>query len=246
MKLFYSYSHQDKSFRDDMEKHLAVLKEKHLINEWHDEKILPGSKWNDEIEAQMKSADIILLLLSPDFLASPSCKEETNRAFDLSTQKGIPVIPVVLISCSWKTHQKILERQVLPLGGEPIECWSDRNAAFVSVCEGIEKVIENIGSSIEHKSETKLFQNNCPICGADAYTRLPSPDARELFVDCAGVCAEYSISTTAEVVMEDCGHQVKKNLKSWLNEQRRNGERRPAISTVQIERARNASSRSYS
>lgn len=74
-----------------MEKHLAVLKEKHLIDEWHDEKILPGSKWNDEIEAQMKSADIILLLLSSDFLASPSCKEETNRAFDLSAKKGIGV-----------------------------------------------------------------------------------------------------------------------------------------------------------
>ena len=70
VELFYSYAHEDESFRDEIEKHLSILKRNGLIVAWHDRRIGAGDEWRDQIDAHARSAGIILLLISPDFLAS--------------------------------------------------------------------------------------------------------------------------------------------------------------------------------
>ena len=70
LSLFYSYAHADEGLRDQLEKHLRQLQRQGLISEWHDRKILPGEMWADKIDTNLETASIILLLVSPDFLAS--------------------------------------------------------------------------------------------------------------------------------------------------------------------------------
>jgi hypothetical protein len=71
--LFYSYSHKDEQLRDELEKHLMALKRQGIIMDWYDRDIRAGDEWSREIDEHLTTADIILLLISADFLASDYC-----------------------------------------------------------------------------------------------------------------------------------------------------------------------------
>jgi hypothetical protein len=70
MRLFLSYSHQDEDLRKELEKHLAALRRDGVIDIWQDRRIGPGDEFDREISNQRESADIMLLLVSSDFLHS--------------------------------------------------------------------------------------------------------------------------------------------------------------------------------
>jgi TIR domain len=73
IKLFYCYAREDEALRDELELHLSSLKRRyHLVN-WHDRKILPGAHWEEEVDEHINNAHLILLLISPNFLASSYC-----------------------------------------------------------------------------------------------------------------------------------------------------------------------------
>ena len=71
--LFFSYSHKDEALRDQLEVQLSMLKRQGMISVWHDRRLLAGDDVDQGISAELESADIILLLASPDFLASEYC-----------------------------------------------------------------------------------------------------------------------------------------------------------------------------
>ena len=73
INLFYSYSHADEALRDELEKHLKLLQRQNVIDTWHDRKICSGTMWDKVINKHLDMADIILLLISADFLASDYC-----------------------------------------------------------------------------------------------------------------------------------------------------------------------------
>ncbi len=73
VSLFHSYSHRDEEHLDDLREHLAPLRRDGVINEWHDREIGAGGEWKGEIDERLKTADIILLLISPAFLDSDYC-----------------------------------------------------------------------------------------------------------------------------------------------------------------------------
>lgn len=93
VKLFYSYSHKDEDYRNELEIHLTTLHKKDLINEWHDRKIDAGNNWDDEIEQNMANSNIILLLFSPEFIGSPACQKEVKTAIKLKKEKNTILIP---------------------------------------------------------------------------------------------------------------------------------------------------------
>ncbi len=68
ISLFFSYSHKDEDLRNELDKHLSILKRQGIISAWHDRCINAGSDFNSEISNYLKSANIILLLISSDFL----------------------------------------------------------------------------------------------------------------------------------------------------------------------------------
>lgn len=101
-KVFFSYSHRDESLRDELEKHLSILKRQGLIETWHDRRIDSGRDFSQEISSHIEDAEIILLLVSSDFLASDYCYDiEMKRAMERHGRGEAIVIPVVLRPCSW-------------------------------------------------------------------------------------------------------------------------------------------------
>jgi internalin A len=144
VRLFYSYSHKDESLRNELETHLKLLQRVGLIEAWHDRKIEAGDDWKKEIDKNLEDADIILLLVSADFIASDYCYEkEMKRALERHEKKEARVIPVIVRDVNWKIAQ-FAKLQPLPKDGKAVTTWPDRDTAWRNVSEGIEKVVEEI------------------------------------------------------------------------------------------------------
>src|SRR5450755_1633152 len=97
LKLFYCYARADKALRDELDIHLSNLKRQHGVTSWYDGEISPGREWEKEIDTQLRSAHLILLLITPNFMASDYCYSiEMQRALDRH-QKGVAhIIPIIL------------------------------------------------------------------------------------------------------------------------------------------------------
>jgi hypothetical protein len=144
VKLFCSYSHKDESRKDRLEKHLAPLKNSNLIKLWHDRKILPGSDWQSEIDRNINAADVILLLISPDFLSSDYCYGyEMKVALERDKKNKAIVIPIILEPCLWE-HTLISPLQALPKDGKPISEYKNENQAFKEIAFEIEQHVNQI------------------------------------------------------------------------------------------------------
>lgn len=100
--LFFSYSHKDEALRDELEKHLASLKHQDIIDTWHDRRIDAGEEWATQIDDHLRSADIIVLLVSADFIASRYCYDlEMKEALRRHEAGEARVVPVILRPCDW-------------------------------------------------------------------------------------------------------------------------------------------------
>lgn len=140
-KVFISYAREDRLWVDSLEKHLSSLKRQGLISSWSDSQILPGQNWNDNILTELRSADIIIFMLSADFIASEFINEnEVPEAMEQNRQKGAKIIPVVLRPCDW-SREPYNQFQALPDNALPITKWADQDEAFMSVVKGLSKLV---------------------------------------------------------------------------------------------------------
>jgi predicted helicase len=141
ISIFYSYAHEDEPLRDELEKHLSTLRREGLITNWHDRRIGAGTLWEQEIDKHLASAQIILLLISPDFIASDYCTGvEVQRALQRHDAGEARVIPVILRPTDWERMQ-FGRLQALPKDGRPVTKWRPRDAAFLDITKGIRAVI---------------------------------------------------------------------------------------------------------
>ena len=155
LRLFYSYTHKDEPYRQELEAHLSVLVRKKVIHEWHDRKILPGQEWEGEIDNNIHSADIILLLISADFINSDYCiSKEVSIAIDRHNSGASAVIPIVLRPCLW-LETSLSKLQALPKDAKPISTWNNFDEAWLNVSQGIKDVAESIRSRNEEVSSPK-------------------------------------------------------------------------------------------
>jgi hypothetical protein len=142
LEIFYSYAHEDEELRDKLEKHLSQLKRQGFISDWHDRDITAGSEWKNEIDKYLESAQIILLLISPDFLASDYCHDvEMTRAMERHHTQEARVIPIILRPIDWE-EAPFSKLQCLPRNAEPVTLWKNEDAAFLDIAKGIRKVAE--------------------------------------------------------------------------------------------------------
>ncbi len=149
--VFYSYAHEDEKLREQLAEHLMMLRRSGMIREWYDRQILPGSDWGKEISENLESADIILVLISSDFLASEYCYDiEAKRALDRHAMGDAILIPIILRPVLWELSPfgKI---QGLPLNAKPITMWKNRDLAFQNVCEGILRLITAHAAEVASK-----------------------------------------------------------------------------------------------
>ncbi len=144
LRLFYSYSHKDEEHQADLEIHLTLMKRKGLLETWSDRKITAGQEWAGEIDKELDRANIILLLISPDFIASNYCHDiEMKRAIERHEAKEARVIPIIVRDVDWDIPP-LRKLKALPKDAKPIKLWSDKDTAWKNVATGISTVIQEL------------------------------------------------------------------------------------------------------
>ena len=133
IEVFISYSHQDQALRTELEKHLSNLKRQNIITSWYDGDIIPGAEWEPEIMQHLKRAQIILLLVSADFIASDFCySKEMKEAFARHDANQARVIPILLRPTDLK-DSPLTKLKMLPTDAKAVTRWPTLDDAFEDV-----------------------------------------------------------------------------------------------------------------
>jgi hypothetical protein len=144
-QVFVSYSHRDEQYLRKLEVSLAGLQRNKLISIWHDSKILPGQEWGREIDENLNTADIVLLLVSPDFLASDFVySHEMTRSLERHHAGSATVVPIILRPADWQ-NTPLGSLQALPSNGRPVSIWGNRDEAWLNVAQGLRRLISSKG-----------------------------------------------------------------------------------------------------
>lgn len=153
-KAFISYTHGDEGLKDRLIAHLASLKHEKLIDVWHDRMLGAGEHLDPAIQAKLAEADLIILLVSADFISSRYCyEEEMLRAFERRRQGQAIVVAVILRPCQWATvplrnGYQLGDFLALPRDGKPVTKWNDPEEAFDNVVAELRRIlIDRCGSA---------------------------------------------------------------------------------------------------
>lgn len=156
--LFYSYAEKDKALLKRLEEHLSVLRQEGDIRELHKRDITPGTEWQHEQDVYMKKASIILLLISPSFLASDYLyNNEMRQAITKCKAGKAIIIPVILCPCDWKKvpfgeNEHLADYEIVPRSEKAVTSWAKRNEAYAEIAQAVRKAVQNLREYAEEMS----------------------------------------------------------------------------------------------
>jgi hypothetical protein len=145
LELYYSYAPQDETFCLELVNHLKLLERENLLKSWHRGMIPFGLNIDQEIESHRNHANVILLLISPDYLATDVCYNEMQWAWERECAGEKRAIPIILRSIPVEAGSKTFPfktTQLLPTGGRPVTDWRPRNKAFQNIVMGMRRILE--------------------------------------------------------------------------------------------------------
>jgi TIR domain len=149
ISVFVSYAHADERLKEQFLVHLAALKRQGLVGVWHDRMLKPGQHLDSAIEAKLAAANLVILLVSPDFINSDYCIEkEMQRAFARAKQGQCKVAAIILRPCQWReipidSGGQLGDFLATPGDGKPVTQWSNRDAAWDSVVADVRGLIND-------------------------------------------------------------------------------------------------------
>ncbi|MHC5854510.1 toll/interleukin-1 receptor domain-containing protein [Nostoc sp.] len=195
IEVFFSYAHEDEKLRDELAKQLKLLERQGVISAWHDRQIVAGSEWGSAIDTHLDSAQVILLLISPDFLASDYCFDiEVKRAMERHKAGEAVVIPVILRPVDYWQETSFGKLQALPTNAKPVTTWDNRDEAFRIVAQGIRKAIEELNATPPESNST----TGSATVKAQESTGLTPGERRRLETECNELQDRYD-SLTQEI-----------------------------------------------
>lgn len=156
--IFISYSHKDESFKDELNAHISPLCREGDVRVWYDRRIKAGDVWESEIATRLEQADIVLLLISPDFFASDYCyTKELGRALEKHRSGAAIVLPVIVRPVDWM-HSKLASIQALPIDAIPISLSDNHDLAWTGVVAGIRDACNRVTRQRDITNSSKVSQ----------------------------------------------------------------------------------------
>ncbi|MBA4048034.1 MAG: hypothetical protein C0476_05775 [Sphingomonas sp.] len=150
---FISYTHADSALKEQFVRHLAPLRREGLIDLWHDGMLRPGEHLDPAVQTALAASNVVILLVSADFIASEYCYEqEMLRAFARQRDGRARVIPIILRPCQWKgvpigNNETLSEFLALPKDGKAVINWSDADTAFDNAAGAIREMLKADGGN---------------------------------------------------------------------------------------------------
>ncbi len=147
-RIFISYAHEDEDLKDELDKHLKVLKRSSKVQVWSDRQLVAGQEWDESIMTELRAANVILLLISVDFNASDFIwDKELAVAMERHKAGTARVVPVILRKCDWD-ELPYAALQALPRNATPITEYPDRDVAFTEIANGIEELVDQMNEQM--------------------------------------------------------------------------------------------------
>jgi hypothetical protein len=212
LEVFYSYSHKDEDLRNELGAHLSVLERSGLIVAWHDRRIGAGEEWSKEIDAHIRSAHVILLLISPDFLASEYCYGiEMKTALERHAREHAIVVPIILRPVDW-SGAPFAHLQALPRDARAVTLWPNRDQAFAEIAGSLHEIAVRFQRPVpETPAATQIEDQAIPkprVLDAAMPGHIVKDRATELAVlirmpDSAGLAGILQADDEAEARPED-------------------------------------------
>lgn len=144
IEMFLSYAHEDEELMNDVRRQLVGYDRRNVIRKYFDRMIPAGKQWKDAIDADLRRADVILLVISPYFLESDYCYDtEMPEALRRHDNGDARVIPIILTTCLWQ-EEPFGKLQALPRDAKPLDTWPNRNEGAANVAEGIMRVVKEL------------------------------------------------------------------------------------------------------
>lgn len=115
---------------------------------WDDTLIKPGTAWREEIKRAVGAAEVVLLLVSPAFLASAYIAEhELPPILEAARAQGLVIIWALVSACLYK-KTAIAGYQAAHAIAKPLDSLSaaKRNEALLSIAEAIGSALEPVGA----------------------------------------------------------------------------------------------------
>ncbi|MEO1070256.1 MAG: toll/interleukin-1 receptor domain-containing protein [Cyanobacteria bacterium J06638_6] len=149
VSIFISYVKADETYLRELVSHLDPLQRNGLISSWYDGQLLPGEEMKPLIKANLERAEMILLLISKDFLNSDySYEVELTQAIARHQAGTACVVPIILRPCLWNQVAigglRLSELQVLPQQAKPVSQWNSHDEAFTHVVEELLRKFEQL------------------------------------------------------------------------------------------------------
>jgi len=149
VSLFYSYAHEDEVLRDELRGHLKILERRGLLSSWHDREIKPGEDWHAKIDQQLQMADLVLLLVSKDFIESDYIfGNELTVAMQRHQAGFTTVVPIIVRAIDIEPEDRealpFLALQGLPTDMKPVTSWPNRDEAWTNVAKGLRTTVKEI------------------------------------------------------------------------------------------------------
>ncbi len=164
--VFISYSHADEDLRNMLDKHLSGLKHQGLIDTWYDQCILAGDELDSEISDNLQKANLILFLVSADFISSKYCYDiEVKRAIERHNAGKARVIPVILRACDWR-DTPFGKLKAVPKDGHPVRSWPNLDDAFLDI-------VHNIKIAIRKTDGTKPTATATAVATTESSATIP-------------------------------------------------------------------------
>lgn len=146
-RVFISYSHKDEPLRAELDKHLSLLRRQGALDIWSDHRIPAGGELDASISEALESADVIMLLLSADFLASDYCfGVEMARAMERHDRGEAVVLPVMLRPCDYQSAP-FGRLKAVPTDGKSVTKWPNQDEAFVDIVQHVRRLLAQRGPS---------------------------------------------------------------------------------------------------
>src|SRR5713226_1767433 len=174
IRIAYCYAPEDELLQNKLEKHLSTLKRLYHITNWSNNKILAGQDWKNEAIRNLNLANVILLLVSADFINSDYCYSvEMSEALERHEAGKSHVLPIILRPTDWE-KLPLGKLPALPTGGKPITLWDNQDEALHNVAMAVRIIVETLyATRVEQEiqklsfaiCEQTLYKDRNPIIG---------------------------------------------------------------------------------
>jgi predicted NACHT family NTPase len=215
LRIFCSYSHKDEVYLDELRTWLRGLERQGLIEWWHDREISPGWEWEEAIDKNLRTADI-LLLVTPAFVASDYVYEkEIGKAVERHDRGEARVIPIIVRPADWE-WPPLNKLQALPRDAKPITTWLNRDEAWLDVVRGVRKAVEELWVERRERAAKERYRKAVGEAWADKKLSSEVTERLDTLASELGLSAD----TAADIEREVMGGTAEETLKRQEREDR--------------------------